>query len=100
MRMKPGGRRSETRPPIRLGIVTLDFVERRARRRVLAFAAEIHDQPTVKGDGAAAAFGRHRREALPFVRSGIIDVGIGGVVDRCVRAATHDINLSVHSDDS
>src|SRR6267154_1936154 len=81
MRMKPGGRRSKSRPAIRLGIVALDFGERRARRRILALAAEIHDEPTIQGDGAAAAFGRHRREALPFVRSGIIDVGIGRVVD-------------------
>src|SRR5258706_14794964 len=79
MRMKRCGRRSKSRPAIRLGIVALDFVERRARRRILALAAVIEDEPTIQGDGATAALGRHRREALPFVRSRIINVGVGGV---------------------
>src|SRR5437763_14665736 len=50
MRMKPGGRRSKSRPAIRLGIVALDFVERRARRRILALAAVIKDEAAIQRD--------------------------------------------------
>src|SRR5438874_1785874 len=47
-RMKPGGRRRKTRPAIRLGIVALDFVECRARRRILALAAVIKDEAAIQ----------------------------------------------------
>src|SRR6266853_2661348 len=44
MRVQARGRRGEFRPAIRLGIIALDFVECRARRRILALAAVIEDE--------------------------------------------------------